>query len=102
MSASQSELFPAHPSIAEHVEKFIRTLLAGAARPSAGELLRAIERTHTANAREHFEAVLKVLLNDKSLRRHDNAYLQSMLADGSVRAALRGKGKADEETISSI
>jgi hypothetical protein len=103
MSASQSELFPAQSTpIAQNVEKFICTLLVSPARPSAGELLRAIERAHTAKARGHFEAVLEGLVNDKSLRRQDNAYLLSMLADGSVAAALRGEGKADDETVSSI
>lgn len=103
MTATQSELFPAHASpLALHVEEFIRALLARPARPSAGELLRAIERAHSPKAREHFEGTLKKLVEDKTLRRADIAYLQSMLADGSVAAALRGEGKADDETVSSI
>ncbi|WMT75396.1 hypothetical protein [Bradyrhizobium sp. Ash2021] len=103
MSASQPELFPEQSSpTALRVEDFIRTLLAGPARPSASELLRVIESALSPNARPHFEPTLNRLGNDKSLRRADTAYLQSMLADGSAAAALRGEGKADDETVSSI
>jgi hypothetical protein len=103
MSAAQPELFPPEPSqLALDVEAFLRDLLARTARPSAGELLRAIDREISPNARERFEAALKTLVEDKTLRRADKAYLEAMLADGSVAAALHGEGKADEETVSSI
>jgi hypothetical protein len=103
MSAIQPELFPAKTSqLATDVEAFLIALLERTARPSAGELLRAIERDVSPQAKEHFEAALKTLVEDKTLRRADTAYLAAMLEDGSVAAALRGEGKADEETVSSI
>jgi hypothetical protein len=103
MSTTQPEQFPRQASqLALDVEAFLRDLLVRTARPSAGELLRAIERDVSLDARGHFEAALKTLVEDKTLRRADKAYLEAMLADGSVAAALHGEGKADEETVSSI
>jgi hypothetical protein len=100
MSATRPQLLPAQSSLLGlDVEGFLRALLAGPARPSAGELLRAIERDVSPHARGHFEAALKTLVEDKALRRAHKAYVQAMLADGSVGAALHCEGKADEETV---
>lgn len=103
MTVAQPELFPIQLSpLVQQVAAFIRALLSRSARPSAGELLRAIIREVSPKAAPHFEAALNQVLADKPLRRQDAAYLQAMLADGSVAAALRGEGKADDETVSSI
>jgi len=88
--------------VAQGVADFLRELLTRAARPSAGELLRAIQRDVSPLARNQFEATLKALVEDDTLRRADKEYLRAMLADGSVDAALQGKGRADEETVSTI
>jgi hypothetical protein len=82
--------------------RFIQSLIAKSARPSAGELLRALLRDIGLDVKPYFLWVLGVVADYPDLRREDRSYLRSMLADGSVAAALRGKGKADEETISSI
>jgi hypothetical protein len=103
MTGAQPELFPIQPSpLAQQVAAFIRALLPRAARPSAGELLRAILREVSPKAAPHFVAALNLVLADDKLRRQDAAYLQGMLADGSAAAALRGEGKADDETVSTI
>jgi hypothetical protein len=90
-------------------------LFEGWSRPSAGELLRAAERVIGPDTKKFFKAtltrftddvacaaILRRFGNDKKLRREDQAYLRAMLEDGSVDAALRGEGKADDETVSSI
>ena len=102
MSTAQADLFSSQAAAgASGVEEFLRKLLKSAARPSAGELLRALQREVSLADRD-FEATLRKVLQDNTLRREDKAYLEAMLKDGSVDAALRGKGKADEETVSSI
>ena len=103
MIGAQPELVPSQPSpLSQQVAAFIRALLPRAARPSAGELLRAILREVSPKAAPHFVAALNLVLADEKLRRQDTAYLQAMLADGSAAAALRGEGKADDETVTSI
>jgi hypothetical protein len=103
MSITQPEPFPAQASqLALDVEAFLRSLLGRNARPSAGELLRAIERDVSSHAKGHFEAAVKKLAEDKTLRRADNAYLLGMITDGSVASALSGEGKADDQTVSSV
>jgi hypothetical protein len=84
------------------VVSVIRTMLESAARPSARELLRHVERQLSKDVHSRFEAAVSDLSESNDLRRADQAYFKGMLADGSVADALRGKGAADDETVSSI
>ena len=97
------------------IEIFIVWLLDGASRPSAGELLRAVQQATGSDASKYFKATLTCFADDgqcsaimarfadgKILRREDRSYFRAMLADGSVDDALAGRTKADEETVSSI
>lgn len=116
MRKSWPDFLAAHPSpFLTTIELFIVWLLDGASRPSAGELLRAVEQATGSDARKYFKATLTRFANDgqcsailarfasdKRLRREDRAYFRAMLADGSVDDALAGRIKADEETVSSI
>lgn len=81
---------------------FLKDFLDRPARPSAGELLRALERHAGPGARELFKWLLSVGAGYPDMRREDRSYFDAMLADGSVAAALSGEGKADDETVSSI
>jgi hypothetical protein len=80
----------------------IRTVLNGAARPSARELLRHVERQLEKDVHSVFENAVRSLTECKELRRSDQDYLRGMLTDGSLAEALRGKGATDDETVSSI
>ncbi len=96
------------------LDLFIVWLLDGSSRPSAGELLRAIEREKIADAKSAFKEALSRFANDnhdpvmkhfdgsKRLRREDRAYIRAMLSDGSVDDALAGRAKAEEEAASSV
>ena len=82
--------------------RFFQALLATPARPSAGELLRALQREVGPDAQPHFLQVLYMLAEWPDLRREDRSYFRAMKTDGTAEAALRGEGKADDETVSSI
>ncbi len=82
--------------------RFFQALIARSARPSAGELLRALLRDIGPEASDYFVCVLAMVADHPDLRREDRSYFRAMLSDGSAAAALRGAGKADDETVSSI
>ncbi len=103
--AKQPDLFPTDPSVLRtRTISFLLSLLNGRARPSARELLRALERGVAHNAGEVFVEVLSELSveADLHLRRADRQYLGEMVHDGSAYAALRGERDDDDEAVSSI
>lgn len=89
----------------QKVREFLSNLLQGDARPSAQELLQALERQLGLPARWHLTEAIGVLRTESgpnAATRADRDYLAAMLEDGSLAAALRGGKGVDPEIVSTV
>lgn len=95
----------AEDKVAQQVVAFLRTLLQGPTRPSAQELLQAVEYQIGLSARWYLTEAMKTISNEKgpdAASRADRDYLAAMLEDGSIAAALRGGDGVDPEIVSTV
>ncbi|MFZ5572875.1 MAG: hypothetical protein ACOZF0_20950 [Thermodesulfobacteriota bacterium] len=85
------------------VKRAVAEVIRAGKRPSAMELLKIVEEKVSMEARWEFAEAVRQLGNDiVSMEDSEREYLRSMMADGSVESALRGKGAPDPETVSTI
>jgi hypothetical protein len=84
------------------VARFLASHLDKAGRPSARELLRAVEQRICLDARWAFKDAVEDCSRDTALRGADRAYFTSMIEAGGIDEALRGEGAAEEEVVSTI
>jgi hypothetical protein len=103
---SQAALpLPKVPLDAQVENWVIDLLLTRGGRPSARELLRALEHDLGVRARWHLMDAVKVLADRTGsvpLTRADREYLSVLLRDGSLVEALRGEGTEDPFVASTI
>ncbi|MCB4823813.1 hypothetical protein [Roseicella aerolata] len=83
----------------------VRDILNSAARPSARELVVAIEAKHGPLARWHIADAIKTInanAGSVGLLAADREYLRVMEDDGSLDAALRGEGAKEHDVVSTV
>ena len=103
MTAAQHDLFAvSSESFRPAVVELLATGLEKAGRPSASELLRDVEQRICLGARWAFKDAVDDCSRLPKLRAADREYFVTTMTDGSVGAALRGEGAAEEEVISTI
>jgi hypothetical protein len=84
------------------VEELIFEFLDHYHQPSARELLLQVEKALGLEARWDLKFVVLRLSNNSKLTLANRHYFNSMVADGSLDAALRGEDAPDKEVVSSI
>lgn len=103
MTNTQSDLFGQDAGrLRPVVARFLVNHLDKAGRPSARELLHAVEQRICLDARWAFGDAIEDCSQDPALRTADRAYFASMIEAGSIDEALRGEGGAEEEAVSTI
>src|SRR5271155_4244562 len=103
MTAAQDDLFAISTENFRHaVVELLTKRVGDAGRPSARELLRYVEQRICLDARWAFKDAVDDCSRLSKLRGADREYFETMIEDGSVDAALRGEGAAEEEVISTI
>lgn len=81
---------------------FMITMLAGPARPSAREILVALEQEHGLGARWGLRDTMLNLADEPTLAPKDRAYLGAMVMGDELDRALNGEGAPDPQAISTI
>ncbi len=102
---SQAALPLPEPPLAAQARDWLRHQLAHGGRPSARELLVALEQALGLHARWHLVEAVDALTQasePRELTRADRDYLAAMRRDGSLAAALRGAGETDAFVASTV
>jgi len=84
------------------VAREITEILDSHRQPSAGELLQHLEGKYEWSIRQAFRSGIRQLGTSRQLKRYDRDYLNSVLSDEEVDAALRGKAKPAQEHKSTV
>lgn len=111
--SSQIDLFapdPYEPSVRraetgelrKTVRTFLQSLLANPGRPSAYELMKALDAAHGLAARWALLEAVRELAEDPAMPFKDREYLATMLNTEALDQALRGLGAPEPAAVSSV
>jgi len=107
-SADQPDLFNPASLLGEsravlaQAQAFLTQLLTGTARPSAREVLIALESRHGLGARWGLREAMRHLATDAARTLRDREYLAAMVDGDALDAALNGEGAPNPSVISTI
>jgi hypothetical protein len=108
VAPGQPDLFGIHHPTGEaramlaQARRFLIALLASTARPSAREILAALETQHGLGARWGLRDAMQALATDPQRPLNDRDYLHAMLSSGALDKALNGEGAPEPQVLSTI
>lgn len=108
VAPGQPDLFGIHHPTSEarsmlaQARRFLIELLAHAARPSAREILAALETQHGLGARWGLRDAMQALASDPQRPLNDRDYLHAMLSGDALDKALNGEGAPEPQVLSTI